>query len=121
MIADPTARITFLDTFNELLIQNFSLRHPSLSGPYLAAVGAKNAVPDLGNWLRNPAIIGVVPRMAKWALDVHDARVTGELAHAKGKKSGKLTGPISFDQAEKLIKQAQSAWAELIVEWKKIL
>jgi hypothetical protein len=120
LIGDPTTRITLLDTFNELLLQNFSAKHLLLSVPYAKAKGAA-AVPDLGNWVNNGALTRQLPRGSKWFGDVHNARVTGELAHAKGKKTGKTTRPISFKKADALMKGAQSAWAELITEWKKFL
>ena len=121
LIGDPTARITLLDTFNELLLQNLSSRHPALKVAYAKAIGSKAKVPDLGNWLRNPVLTTQLPKAAKWFLDIHDARVKGELAHAKAKTSGKATRPISFQQADKLLKGAQGAWAEMIIGWKKIL
>jgi hypothetical protein len=121
MIGDPTSRITLLDTFNELLLQNISARHPQLKAAFLAATGKGAKVPDLGNWLTNGALKGRLPKASQWFLQVHDARVRGELAHAKGKKTGLPTRPISYRQAEKLMQGAQSAWAELILEWRSIL
>jgi hypothetical protein len=114
LIGDPTARITLLDTFNELLLQNVSSRHPSLKAAYLKATGPNSKIPDLGNWLRNPTLTSQLPNASKWFLDVHKARVEGELAHAKAKTTGKPTRPISFAQADKLLKGAQRAWAELM-------
>ena len=90
LIGDPTARITLLDTFNELLLQNFSTQHPALTLAFRLQRG-KKAVPNLGVWLRNPAVANVLPRASKWFLDVHNARSEGEYAHAKGQKSGKVT------------------------------
>lgn len=121
LIGDPTNRITFLDTLNELLLQSFSARHPVLKAPYAKATGAKDKVPDLGNWLRHPALVKQLPKASKWCLAIHDARVAGELAHAKAKKSGKYTRPIPFKKADALMRGAQPAWAELIGEWKKVL
>ncbi len=121
LIGDPTARITLLDTFNELLLQNLSSRHPKLKDAYTKAIPPKAKIPDFGNWLRNGALTTVLPKMSKWFLHIHEARGRGELAHAKAKSSGKPTRPISFVQAERLMKGAQAAWAEMIIEWKKIL
>jgi hypothetical protein len=47
--------------------------------------------------------------------------VACDLAHAKAKRSGKPTRPISFKRADKLMKGAQVAWAELIREFKDAL
>lgn len=121
LIGDPTTRITFLDTFNELLVQNLSSRHPTLKEAYFKAIPPKAKVPELGNWLRNKTLVTLLPRMSKWFLDVHQARVEGELAHAKTKSSGKPTRPISFVRADRIMKGAQQAWAEMINEWKQIL
>lgn len=121
LIGDPTTRITLLDTFNELLLQSYSQKHPSLKVAYAKATKAGAQVPDLGNWLTNGALVKKLPKTAKWFLEIHEARVAGELAHAKAKKSGKPTRPIPFKTADKLMRGAQTAWAELIGEWKKIL
>jgi hypothetical protein len=121
LIGDPTARITLLDTFNELLLQNLSSRHPALKVAYSKAIRPPAKIPDLGNWLRNPTLTALLPKASKWFLDIHDARVKGELAHAKAKTSGKATRPISFAQADKLLRGAQAAWAEMIIEWRTIL
>lgn len=120
LIGDPTARITLLDTFNELLVQNFSSRHPALKAAYIAAAG-KNAHPDFGNWLTNGSFVKQLPKASKWCGDIHNARVAGQLAHAKAKKTGRPTRPISYEAAEKLMKGAQGAWAELIGQWRLIL
>ena len=120
-IGDPTVRITFLDTFNELLVQTFSARHPALRPAYSKATPKNAKHPDFGNWVRNPALTKLVPRASKWFLEIHEARVKGELAHAKAKGTGKPTGPISFERAAKLVRPAQIAWAELIKEWRKVV
>jgi hypothetical protein len=121
LIGDPTVRITLLDTFNELLLQNLSLSHPTLKAAYLQAVHPKAKVPDLGNWLRNPVLTKQLPTAAKWFLEIHNARLAGELAHAKAKYTGRATRPISFRKANKLLRGAQNAWAEMIKEWKNVL
>lgn len=116
---DPTAYITMLDTFNELLIQRLSARHAASSTAFAKAAGGK-AHPDLGNWLHNPALAALLPKGIKWYQDVHRARAEGELAHAKTKK-GVYTKPLSFSARDRLLRGANVAWAELIIEWKKIL
>ena len=121
LIGDPTTRITLLDTFNELLIQNFSTRHPALKAPFAAAALPKAKVPELGNWLNNGHFTMQLPKASKWFVAIHNARVEGELAHAKAKKTGLPTRPISYKQADKLMRGAQGAWAELVREWKKVL
>jgi hypothetical protein len=121
LIGDPTARITMLDTFNELLVQNFSAKNSGLRAAYTAVIPKNAHVPDMGNWLRNAFFVQHLPNASKWFLQIHVARVEGELAHAKAKKTGLPTRPISYAQAEKLVKGAQLAWAELIREWKIIL
>jgi hypothetical protein len=121
LIGDPTTRITLLDTFNELLLQGFSARHPALNAAYVKAAGPNSRFPDFGNWLTNGAFVAQLPKGSKWFSDIHNARVAGELAHAKAKKSGKPTRPISFKKAERLMKGAQAAWAELIGAWTKVV
>ena len=121
LIGNPTVRVTYLDTFNEILVQAFSARHPALAGAYFKAIPPKNKLPDYGAWLGQADLGNVVPRSAAWFFDVHDARVKGELAHARAKRTGAFTRPISFWYAEQLVKRAQQAWAELIGQWKSIL
>jgi hypothetical protein len=48
LIGDPTARITLLDTFNELLLQNLSSRHPALKAAYAKAIGPKAKIRTWG-------------------------------------------------------------------------
>lgn len=122
MIGDPSARVMILDTFNESLIQAFSIRHTALSAPYAACTRAGKVVPDYGAWLyHGNALLGVLPRATVWLRDVHELRVQVDLAHAKNQKTGLHTRPVSFNQAEFLFKRAQSSWAELIIEWISIL
>lgn len=116
---DPTSYITIVDTFNELLLQRFSAKHPTTATAFTKAAG-KNAQPDLGNWLNNPALATVLPVGVKWYLAVHSARVEGDLAHAKTKK-GIPTKALSFKKRNRLMSGAQRAWAELIREWKKVI
>lgn len=116
---DPTSYITMIDTFNEVLLQRFSAKHPTTASAFTKAAG-KNAQPDLGNWLNNPALAAALPIGLKWYLAVHSARVEGDLAHAKTKK-GIPTKALSFKQRDRLMSGAQRAWVELIREWKKIV
>jgi len=121
-VGDPSARIMILDTFNEILLQAFSLKHPNLITAYSKAAAGSH--PDLGNWLNNPLLSKVLPKGIAWYKDVHNTRVAADLSHAKmksGKKKGAPTKPVSFREAENLMKKSQAAWAELIIEWKKVL
>lgn len=120
---DPDARIMVLDTFNEALIQSFSRRHSALSPLFRAAAGGR-AHPNYGSWLHNPALQSVLPRRVHWFRWVHKARVGSALAHAehlKGPKKGLPTEPISRRKADKIMKNAPPAYAELLLAWKKIL
>ena len=40
LVGNPSARLLMLDTFNEILTQNFSTSHPLLHGPYVLAAGS---------------------------------------------------------------------------------
>ena len=71
--------------------------------------------------MANPTIAKVLPKGIDWLKEVHETRVKADLAHAKGKKSGIATKPISFGKRDKLRREAQVLWAELIIEWKKII
>ena len=118
-IGDPTARILMLDTFNEILIQSFSVKHPTLQAAYVVAA-SKNAQPDYGNWLTNGAFTKQMGACADDLQTIHNARVKADLAHAKSKK-GKSTREISFDESRRLMRISQRAWVALIAEWQKIL
>ena len=122
-VGDPGARVLMLDTFNEVLLQAFSMAHFSLASAYSAAAG-KNPHPDFGNWLNHPFLARVLPHGINWYRSVHNARRGANLAHAKlisGSKKGASTKPVTFKEAETLMKKAVAAWAELLLEWKKIL
>ena len=118
-VIDPTATVTMLDTFNEVLMQKFSKKHPALSAAFIRAANGK-AHPDLGNWLNNGAVPAVLPKSLSWFKAVHDARVKGDLAHARS-KTGKRTKQITFLQAKRILSGGKAAWGELIAEWKTIL
>ncbi|MEY2511796.1 MAG: hypothetical protein QOE26_2559 [Verrucomicrobiota bacterium] len=119
-VGDPSAWVLILDTLNEVLVQNFSRRHPILSAAFAKATPAKSTHPDYGNWVNNGAFVKVLPRAVGWLQQVHATRVAADLAHAKSKK-GKRTNPVKFSQRDQLARKAQAAWAELIREWKKVL
>ena len=119
-VGDPSAWVLILDTFNEVLVQNFSRRHASLKAPFARATSANSAHPDYGNWLNHPALATTLPKSIIWLKDVHDTRVKAYLAHAKSKK-GKSTRQVSYRKKDQLQRSAQAGWAELIREWKKIL
>jgi hypothetical protein len=117
---DPTSWVLMTDTFNEVLLQVFSINHPRTAAAYVRAIPPGKHHPDVGNWLNNPAIAAVLPKSIPWFKTVHVARVKADLAHAKSKR-GVRTRPVSFRQREKVRKGSQAAWAGLIVEWKKII
>lgn len=119
-VGDPTAWVLILDTFNEVLIQNFSRKHATLSAAYVKATRAGKANPDFGAWLNQLDLDAVIPNTRAWMLNVHNARVKADLSHAKSSR-GKRTKPIAYDERDNLAKRAQLAWAELIREWKLIL
>jgi hypothetical protein len=123
LVGNPSARLLMLDTFNEILTQNFSVNHPALTSQYLAAAG-KHAQPEWGNWLGQPFLSSVLATAAPWFKAVHDTRIGNELAHAKQKKGsagGKPTKPIRFAEMERLMRPGPAAWADLMREWKQIL
>ena len=70
--------------------------------------------------MRNPAIAKVLPKGIAWLKEVHETRVKADLAHAKSKK-GVATKPVSFGKRDKLHRGAQTRWAELIIEWRKVI
>jgi hypothetical protein len=51
---------------------------------------------------------------------VHDSRVKADLAHAKDQKTGRPTRALSFKAREVLVKSRKIAWAELIIQVKKL-
>ena len=119
-VGDPTSWVLILDTFNEVLVQNFSARHASLATAFATATPVNSTHPDYGNWLYNGAFVRALPRAASWLQQVHSPRVAADLAHAKSKK-GKRTSPVKYSQRDQLARKAQAAWAELIREWKAVL
>jgi hypothetical protein len=108
------------DTFNEVLLQAFSIAHPKTAPAYARAKPPGKNQPDFGNWINNPALASVLPKGISWFKAVHGSRVRADLAHAKSIR-GVPTKPVSFGQREKLGKGAQVPWAELIIGWSKII
>ena len=96
------------------------MRHPTIGVAYTAAAG-KNKHPDYGNWLNNGQFVATLPNSIKWFKQIHDERVTADLAHTRDKKTGVTTKPISFKKAEKLMRPATVSWADLISQWKRHL
>lgn len=119
-IGDPTSWVLMLDTFNEVLVQNFSRKHPIVSAAFAKATKPGKANPDYGAWLNQNNLDAVVPTSKRWFLAVHNIRVKADLAHAKSSK-GESTRSVSYDQRDFLLKGAQAAWAQLVLEWGKIL
>lgn len=116
---DPTAYVAYLDTFNEILIQKFSQKHPALKKVYKKAAGRK-IHPDLGLWLRDPSLGLVLPKGINWFLRVHDTRVKSDIAHAKTRK-GLPTKPVPRKEADDIMGKSIQPLAELIGEWRKVL
>jgi hypothetical protein len=119
-LGDASSWVLMLDTFNEVLIQNFSRRHRLLTAAFASATPPGSSHPEYGNWLKHPMVATVLPRSIAWLQDVHATRVKADLAHAKSKK-GKSTRPISYGTRNKLRRAAQAAWAEIIRVWKAIV
>lgn len=119
-LGDRSAWVLMLDTFNEVLLYAMARKHPTLKARFKQLSG-KNHHPDIGAWLNEQLLAGVLSAHIVWWQDVHSTRVKADLAHAKAKKTGQRTRPVSFDTADKLWKRAQAAWAELLREWRKIL
>jgi hypothetical protein len=119
-IGDPSSWVLMLDTFNEVLVQNFSRSHPTVSAAFARATRSGKANPDYGAWLNQNDLNTVIPVSKMWFLEVHNTRVKADLAHAKSSK-GKSTRSVTYQQRETLLKGAATAWAQLIQEWKRIL
>jgi hypothetical protein len=119
-VGDPSSWVLMLDTFNEVLIQAFSLANPTTTAAFKKAIPPGKHHPDLGGWLHNAAIAKALPKGIAWFKDVHDTRVKADLAHAKS-KHGVPTKPVSFGKRDKLRREAKVPWAELIIEWSKVI
>jgi hypothetical protein len=87
-VGDPSAWVLVLDTFNEVLVQNFSRLHPFLKGPFAVATSRKSAHPDYGNWLNHPALAAALPKSIGWLTEVHKTRIRADLATQRVRKAG---------------------------------
>jgi hypothetical protein len=116
---NPTVLITAVDSFNDLLLQRFSVRHPGLRKAFRSAAG-KRRFPNLGNWLRNKSLTGVLTKGCGVLADCHDLRIQASLAHARQQKTGRFTRPISYRESDRILKRLSGAYRELFVEWAKI-
>ncbi len=116
---NPTVLITAVDSFNDLLIQRFSVSHRRLKKAFRTAAG-KSKFPDFGNWLNNIALTNALSKSCPVFRDCHGLRIQGSLAHARHKKSGKLTRPVSYKESTKILKRLSGAYRELFSEWVKI-
>ena len=119
-IGDPTPWVLMIDTFNEVLLQEFSTSHPAIAPAYARAIPPGGHHPDLGGWLNNSTIARQLPKGIGWFKDVHDTRVKADMAHAKSRK-GVATKPVPFPKRDELSRRAKTPWAELIIEWKKVI
>ena len=121
---DPSARITMVDSFNDLLTQFFCRAHPILSPPYRRATRPNWDHPDIGAWLNQTDMAQVVPISSAWFKQVHDARLAVDLAHAvkqSGPHRGQFTKPISHRDASVLMAGQRRAYAELFNEWRRVI
>ncbi len=122
-LGPPDPRILMLDTFNEVLLQAFSKKHPALNAGYRAAAGA-NPQPDFGAWLGNDTLKGALPKGIGWFRWVHRTRVGAQMSHAThrgGPRKGLATRPVSRSTADRIFKAAPIAYAELLNEWRKVV
>ncbi len=123
-LADPGAKVMLLDTFNEVLIQEISKKHPSLTVAYQSAAQNNKKLackhPDFGNWLNNGTFKLFFVNGASIFLEIHGARLESDLAHGRHKVGTgpnaqvRLTKPISFERADALLRKCRIAWAELL-------
>jgi hypothetical protein len=121
---DPSARITIVDSFNDLLTQYFCRAHPILARPYQRATRPNYDHPDIGAWLNQADMERVIPISSAWFKQVHDARLSVDLAHAvrqSGPSRGQFTKPISHRDASALMAGQRRAYTELLNEWRKII
>ncbi|GEM_PF-1649351 len=117
---NPSVLVTILDGFNDLLIQRFSRKHKALAKPFRKAAGKKAAIPDFGNWLRNPALIVALPKSCPIFLRCHEMRLKAEIAHATDKKTGQFTRPVSYRERDSIIRKLRIAYRELLGVWSSI-
>jgi hypothetical protein len=114
---NPSVLITAIDSFNDLLVQRYSSRNPRLRNAFRRAAGG-NKVPDFGNWIRQPAIRMELPAACPIFSRCHDLRLVADLAHAKLKKTGKFTRPLTYSESSRIVRQLATAYAELLARWR---
>jgi hypothetical protein len=124
--SDPSSRIMILDTFNEFLVQQVSGRDSSLASAFSKCCKQGSKQPDYGQWLKQETTGGasrlatVLPKSQPWLLAVHQARITTDLAHANVHKTGRPTRPITFNEANRLMRGRKIAWAEILGKLSKV-
>jgi hypothetical protein len=117
---NPGVLVIALDSFNDFLVQAFSAADPRLCLPFARAAG-NNAVPQFGNWLRNGALVRVLPRAAGRFLECHEARLEAELTHARQIRTGRLTRQIKYSETNKIKRRLRQAYVDLVSEWQLLL
>jgi hypothetical protein len=117
---NPSLLVTFIDSFNDLLIQRFSRKHSRLKRPFKLAAGRNRKVPDYGNWVRNPALTNLLQVACPILLDCHDLRIKAEIAHATQQKTGQFTRPISYRECQRMLKRLRAAYRELLTTLSKL-
>ncbi|MEX2375916.1 MAG: reverse transcriptase domain-containing protein [Dehalococcoidia bacterium] len=121
-LSDPSARILALNVFNELLVRRFSAAHPTLSAAYqLASAGG---IPDYGSWVRNGPFLQALRAGGGWFQRVHLLSRESELPHAqisRGARAGQRTRPVRQRQLRQLLRDATTAWTDLIHQWDAFL
>lgn len=116
---DPSSLILLLDTFNECFVQQVSSRDQKIAMDFKKCCKHGHKQPDYGQWLKlekaggGSRLATVLPKAQPWLLGVHAARLRADLAHAKD-KAGRPTRPITFKEAERLMRGRQIAWAEIL-------
>lgn len=116
---DPSVTITVLDNFNDLLLQRFSRKHRSLRKPFRLAAG-KNAIPDYGAWLHNPAVAAILPNATPILTRCHELRLRAEIAHATMKKTGRFTRAVTYAEKNEMAGKLRLCYSEWIRKWTKI-
>jgi hypothetical protein len=116
---NPSVFITALDSFNDLLLQRFSGKHPKLTAAFRMAAKPQK-VPDFGNWLSNGSLTALLPTCSAVMDECHRLRVEADVAHAVGKKTGRHTRPLSYSEAERMVKKLRPAYRELLKEWRTL-
>ena len=84
---NPTAWVSMLDVFNDLLVDDLFKRD--------GTIGARN-LGNFGGVIGNKAFMAKFPKMHAYVLAVHTKRGEGELAHPIMKTTKAPTGRIPF-------------------------